>query len=89
MGWSGLKPEDWGTMGDAEKLGGSSLYKDARQGLLLFQRRLSPGQLHRGGAGGIQCDEPLLNTYLTPGTRGVDAFENPRHRGMKQPWPLF
>ena len=76
-------------MGDAEKLSGCSLYKDARQGLLLLQRRLSPGQLHSGGAGGIQFDEPLLNTYLTSGTSGVDAFENPRHRGMKQPWPLF
>ena len=38
---------------------------------------------------GIQFDEPLLNSSLDASASEVDAFENPRPGGMKQPWTLL
>lgn len=40
-------------------------------------------------SGGIQCNEHVLNTYVMPGTSGVDTTENRGCGDIKRLWPLL
>lgn len=79
-----MEAEGWGAMGMLGIL--TTLARTEMPGEVCFNSRGETEARPVSRWGGIQFDESLVNSCLDASASGVDAFENTRPAGMKQPW---